>query len=698
MSGARWRSAETSVPALSSNPGLAASPREVGRLRHRVLAGAALVVLILMPVLAVATPPASAASRSSPGVPTCPPDCGALAAGDPLLIPYLIDNPGTSWSVLPAADVQSYVDALKRGIGRVNKSGVVTNVAAGKWQWTAGGYSLMVVLVSSSSLAAPHLESPVANAQDLCAASRGQPTGHIITIAGIPHSVAGVCAMGTGSSGRVATVVAFNRADVAVLIEVISGTSHIIDQRITTFAAQEQYLALPAGGVLVSHGSDIELLFIWLVLLAAIVVCVVLCIRRRGSWRGPFTAITEAFGRRRLALGITVVAGVGAMAFSMLDFSLLHGFGRWYESGFNDFWRTWSTSNYMTFGGGYTHIYALNTALETAPTVQVLLAPIARLASGLPFPDPGDVLYPTAFWVAGPLFLSAIALPLCAGDRWLQYMGVTGLRRRVAVLGTMAITLPPIALGGHPEDLIALGAMLYGLIAALEDRPRAVGWWLGVALAFQFLAFLAIPMALLLLTRRQWLRAIIPMVVVPLSVLVVPLVGDLSVTVHQLFHQKVYDDFGYITPTWHLDPGVAALIRGLVALAAIPAAIAVKRALPDNRSDAANLIVWMLASLWALRVWEPELVPYFLAPSLALLAVSAARAPWWRLAATGLLAVWLNWWLHDPIQARWSAWLFLVAQLCILTWLAWPQNRGLPADTRPAVTKKPNRTPVASRR
>ena len=187
------------------------------------------------------------------------------------------------------------------------------------------------------------------------------------------------------------------------------------------------------------------------------------------------------------------------------------------------------------------------------------------------------VLYPTAFLVVGPLFLGCMALPICAADRWLSYMGVTDLGRRVAVLGTMAVTLPPIALYGHAEDLVALGAMLYGLVASLDGRHRAAGWWLGVALAFQFLAFLAVPIALVLLKRRQWLGAIVRMIVVPLSVMVVPLAIEPKSTLLQIFHQKVYDDFGFISPTWHLDPGVGSIIRGVVALAAIPAALIVAR-------------------------------------------------------------------------------------------------------------------------
>jgi hypothetical protein len=665
------------------------------RVRRRLVVVAVLSSLVVVPTLGLtATPAFGAAGRT----PHCPPDCGALAAGDPLLIPYVIDNPGPNWSVLPAGDVQSYVTALKRGIVRVNRKGSVTNVAAGKWVWNGGGYSLMIVLVSSSSLAGPHLQNAVLNAQDLCEASRLEPGGRLIAVARIPHSVSGVCAGRSGSTSQVATVVAFDRGNVATLMEFTSDTGRVIDQSFVTLAAQQQFLALPPGGVLVSQGGDIELLLIWLALVAAVIACVVACIRRRGSWRGPIEAVVEGFRQRKLALGVSVVAVVGAMAFAMFQSALIHGFGRWYESGFNDFWRTWVTSYEMTFGGGYAHIYALNTALETAPTVQVLLAPIARLASGLSFPDPGDVLYPAAFWVAGPILLSAMALPLCAADRYMQYMGVTDLRRRLTVLGVMAVILPPITLDGHPEDLIALGASLYGLIAALEGRHRAVGWWFGVALAFQFLAILAVPMALIFVARRQWLRTILPMIGIPLAVLIVPLIGAGSTTVRQLVHQKVYDSFGYITPTWNFDPGVASLIRGLVALAAVPAAIVVARTLPESRRAAANLVLWTLGVLFTLRVAEPELVPYFLAPALALMTISASRTPWWRLVATGALAVWLTWWLHFAIEARWSAWLILVGQLAVLLWLGWPGKEPLVEKIPVVSKKKPDRTPATSRR
>ncbi len=91
-------------------------------------------------------------------------------------------------------------------------------------------------------------------------------------------------------------------------------------------------------------------------------------------------------------------------------------------------------------------------------------------------------------------------------------------------------------------------------------------------------------------------------------------------------------------------------------------------------------MVWTVAVLFALRVCEPELFPYFLAPALALLPISAARLPWWRLAAVRALAFWLTWWLHIAVQAKWSLWLILVAQLGLMAGLAFPGRPGRSRD------------------
>jgi hypothetical protein len=654
---------------------------------------------VVAPVLQLAmSQPAAAMPATSVAVPQCPPDCGRVAAGDALLVPYVTSNPGPGWLSLPDNSVQAYADQLRQRL-EAPGNGTVTNVASARFEWETGQYQLLIALVSSSSFTKLHLESLQADAQDLCEVSRGVPQGALKPVQGIEQSVYGECIFPQRNSPYTgATIVTFKRANVIGLLLITSTTSVSLTSSTIATAARTQYFYLPAGGVLVSKGSDLELNVLWLCIFATLILCIVLCVRRRGTWRGPIDAIVEAFGRRKIALGVTVLGVVGAMAFAMLNSSLLHGSGQWFNAKFGDLWASWASSADTTFGGGYGHVFALNAGLETAPTIQVLMAPIARIAFNLSFPYPGVVLYPTAFLVVGPLFLGCMALPICAADRWMSYMGVTDLGRRVAVLGTMAVALPPIALYGHAEDMLALGAMLYGLVACLDGRHRAAGWWLGAALAFQFLAFLAVPIALVLLRRRHWSGAIVRMIVVPLSVMVVPLAVEPKSTLLQIFHQKVYDDFGFIGPTWHLDPGVGSIIRGIVALASIPAALIVARRLPGDRQGAANLVVWALGALLALRVLEPELVPYFLAPALALGPVSASRASWWRLALTCAGAVWLTWWLHAPTFGRWLPWLFLVAQLCVFGWLAYPRKPQLSdEDPKSRPVDRPARSPAARR-
>ena len=107
-------------------------------------------------------------------------------------------------------------------------------------------------------------------------------------------------------------------------------------------------------------------------------------------------AVAEAFGRRKVALGVSAVAVLGAMAFSMLDSTVTRGFGEWFGvATFGDFWQNWVDAAYMTFAGGYGHIYVLDRTLETAPALQVItgtdrptgLRPLVSLPECRPVPD-----------------------------------------------------------------------------------------------------------------------------------------------------------------------------------------------------------------------------------------------------------------------------------------------------------------------
>ncbi len=175
-----------------------------------------------IPVLVITAEPAAAAAASADQVPRCPPDCGAVAAGDPLLVGFMTVNPGDGWLAVPAAETQSYVSSLRRNASRLGGRSTTTNVAAARWEYVTHRYSLLITLVSSTSLAKVRLQSPVSDAADLCSSAGGTPTGSPSRISGIPGSASGSCAFPSNSSVQGAAVAAFIRSNVAVLVEVSS--------------------------------------------------------------------------------------------------------------------------------------------------------------------------------------------------------------------------------------------------------------------------------------------------------------------------------------------------------------------------------------------------------------------------------------------------------------------------------------------
>ena len=71
----------------------------------------------------VATVGVSPAGAASALAPQCPPECGFVAAGDPVLVHYMVANPGPGWLALPADSVQPYVDSLQGNLTRVGGRG-----------------------------------------------------------------------------------------------------------------------------------------------------------------------------------------------------------------------------------------------------------------------------------------------------------------------------------------------------------------------------------------------------------------------------------------------------------------------------------------------------------------------------------------------------------------------------------------------
>ncbi len=132
-------------------------------------------------------------ARCHRGVPHCPPDCGAVAAGDPLLVGFMTANPGVDWQAFPAADSQSYVNSLRRNTSRLAGTTATTNVAAAKWnvgdRWLQPTDHARLVDLAG---AGPPSE-PARRRRRPVLVGRRSPTGSPTPIPRIPGSVSGSC-------------------------------------------------------------------------------------------------------------------------------------------------------------------------------------------------------------------------------------------------------------------------------------------------------------------------------------------------------------------------------------------------------------------------------------------------------------------------------------------------------------------------
>jgi hypothetical protein len=66
------------------------------------------------------------------------------------------------------------------------------------------------------------------------------------------------------------------------------------------------------------------------------------------------------------------------------------------------------------------------------------------------------------------------------------------------------IIWPTLVFYGHPEDSLALAFALYGLLAAFDGAWVRIGIFFALAILFQPLTLLIVPIALAYVPRRRW--------------------------------------------------------------------------------------------------------------------------------------------------------------------------------------------------
>jgi hypothetical protein len=406
-----------------------------------------------------------------------------------------------------------------------------------------------------------------------------------------------------------------------------------------------------------------------------------------------------------------------------------------------DLWGTLIATSRLAHGniGG---IYASPTGLISLPGAAVILLPCAAVISalGLSLAIPGAAnLHPAVWLVAGPYQMALSCVTLFAADALAEQLGVPRWRRGLLAVAGAGILWSVSARWGHPEDAVAVGLLLYAVLAQSQARIVLAGWLAGAAVCVQPLVLLALPVLLAVLPWRRMvpflIRAAAPSVVLLGAAAVanwhdtynsVTSQPDSPVVNHptfwtsfapQLSNQNVAaGPFRLATIAvaclcavivrrrWRARLDQARLDQARLEQAAAPSSERAKRAFDhalagpnaqSTRWEAELLasVLWWAALTLALRsFFEPVMVSYYPWPPMAVALIPAAALGWKRLIAGGLLAGGLTGAAQGPSHAAWIWWAPLVAGLIVLLALArsrpaasprQPINRAINPDTDP---------------
>jgi hypothetical protein len=388
-----------------------------------------------------------------------------------------------------------------------------------------------------------------------------------------------------------------------------------------------------------------------------------------------------------------------------------------------DLWRTLIAAQRLLHGN-LAGLYTQPTALVSFPGAALILVPIVAVAGAaglslqMPGPQNGD---PSVWLLAGPYEIAVAALVLFAADAIAEHLGASWPKRAVlAVAGAVALWGVTLRFG-HPEDAVAAGLFLYGVLALARARTQRSGWLTGAAVAVQPLVLLALPLVLVVIGWRRWAGFLARTAAPGVLALGIAAAANWHATVTAVIRQPNSPTVNHPTP-WislsaHLGGGLVAAgpARALAILAACGCAVAVGRRwappepgagppaqwtpeqwtpeqwtpeqwtpdqwTPDQWTpeqwtpeqwspEALTRLLWWIAVALALRsVFEPVMVAYYVWPVLAVALIPATRS-WPRLAAAAAVAAAVTFAAQIPWHDPWRWWLLMITGLALVLWLA----------------------------
>jgi len=380
-----------------------------------------------------------------------------------------------------------------------------------------------------------------------------------------------------------------------------------------------------------------------------------------------------------------VLATAALVVISMLSstcYPLLVGKAAWALP--HDLWGTLVAAQRLAHGD-WSGLYAKSTGLVGLPGAAVILVPVAVVidAAGLSLqiPGPGDP-YPIVWLLAGPYAIAISGVALFAADAIADHLGVAR-RRRALLAAASAFALWSVAARwGHPEDAVAVGLFLFGILALSRSQTGRSGWLIGAAVAVQPLVLLALPFAAVVIKPRRLAgflaRAAAPAVLLLGAAAAANWHATVSAVTSQPNSVTVNHSTAWTAVAPHLAGGTVA--AGPARLLAIGAACACAliagrrwRAELDADGWSSRILVellWWAAVALALRcVFEPVMVSYYMWPALAV-ALIAASPSWPRLIATSAATTALTFASQLSWRSPWTYWAPMIAGLALTLFLA----------------------------
>jgi hypothetical protein len=384
---------------------------------------------------------------------------------------------------------------------------------------------------------------------------------------------------------------------------------------------------------------------------------------------------------------LPLLATVGLIAFGMAS-TVWWGPGMLGKPGWSlpdDLWATLAAAQRLAHGD-LAGLYTPPTRLVTFPGAAVILLPLVAIidAAGLSLQvQNAHNLHPAAWLVAGPYEIALSAVALFAADALAERLGVDWAKR-TAIAAASAVALWSVAVRwGHPEDAVAVGLLLYAILALSKAELRRAAWLTGAAVVVQPLVLLALPFLAVLIEPRR-LAGFLTKAAAPAAVLLgAAAAANWTATFKAVTSQPNWVTVDQATPWASLSPHTgtgqavaAGPARVLAILVACGCALAAgrrwraARQAPEWDKDLLRAVLWWVAVALALRsVFEPVMVAYYLWPPLAAALIAASRS-WSRLIPASIAAAALTLVSQLTWYGPWSWWAPMVAGLGLTLFFA----------------------------